>query len=189
MPRTPHLRRPDSSHLRQEWDTVAENALRIERASAERLVEALNGDLSGLYILFNQVRKHYWTVEGAGTEQIGGVLREAADRLAEITDDIAIRVHALGGVPVCGPMGIRQHAPLYMEAAHQYDVRSSLEGDLDGYATLAVQFREHIELADRLEDETTSELLRRYVKTLEEDANTLAKYLDDDTLVRRDSTG
>lgn len=189
MARTPHLRRPDSVHVRREWGTVAENALRLERASAGRLVEVLNRELSGLYILFNQVRKHYWTVEGAGTRQIGGVLEAAADRLAEITDDVAIRVHALGGVPVCGPMGIRQHAPLTMEAPHQYDVRSSLERDLDGYATLAVLFREHIELADRLGDETTSELLRRHAKTLEEDANALAKYLDDDTLVRRDSSG
>ena len=183
----PHVRRPDASHLRQEWDTVGENALRLDRASAERLVAALNSELSGLYILFNQVRKHWWTVEGAEFEQVGDFLGEAADRLTDITDEIAIRVHALGGIPVCGPMGMRQHAPIYIEAAHRYDARSSLGRDLDGYAALVVQAREHIELADSLGDGGTGKLLRRHTKTLEEDANTLARYLADDTSVRRDA--
>ena len=184
---TPHVRTPDESHLRQEWNTVAENALRLDRASAEQLVAALNSELSGLYILFNQLRKHWWTIEGAEWEGVGDFLGEAADRLADITDDVAVRVHALGGVPVCGPMGMRQHAPIYIEAAHCYDARSSLERDRDGYATLVAQAREHIELADRLGDSGTGKLLRRHTKTLEADATVLAKYLADDSVVRRDA--
>lgn len=189
MTSTPHLRQVDSSHVRQEWNTVADNALRLEQDVVEELVTALNSEVSGLYILFNQVRKHYWLIEGAEWEPISDFLEDAADRLTEMTDDIAIRITALGGVPTCGPMGIRQHAPIFIEEAHHYDVRSSLERDLDGYATLAVQWREHIELADQLGDVATSELLRRHLKTLEEDAHVLARYLADDTLVPRDATG
>lgn len=187
MTGTPHLRKPDSKHVRREWGTVTENDLRIERPVATRLVEALNDELSGLYILFNQVRKHYWTVQGAEFKQVADFLKAAADRLAEMTDDFAIRVHALGGVPVCGPMGIRQHAPLYIETPNVYDIRSSLERDLDGYATLAVQMRDHVELAETAGDEATAELLRAHLKTLEEDAHTLQKYLANDTLVRREA--
>ncbi|QHS16549.1 DNA starvation/stationary phase protection protein DpsA [Halopenitus persicus] len=188
MASTPHLRKPDADHVRQEWDTVEENALRIDPTAAERIVEALNSELSGLYILFNQVRKHHWLVEGSESGDVGDFLEDAADRLTEITDDLALRVHALGGVPVCGPMGIRQHAPIHIEAPHHYDVRSSLDRDLDGYATLAVQIREHIELADRLGDDATSELLRDHLTTLEADAHTLERYLADDTLVQHGST-
>jgi DNA-binding ferritin-like protein len=189
MTSTPHLRQVDSSHIRQKWDTVADNAFRLERDVAEQLIAALNSEVSGLYILFNQVRKHYWLVGGAESRPISDFLGAAADRLTEMTDDIAVRIHALGGVPACGPMGIRQHAPMYIEAAHRYDIRLSLERDLDGYATLAVQWREHIELAEHLGDVTTGELLRRHLRTLEADANVLAKYLADDTLVLRDATG
>jgi DNA-binding ferritin-like protein len=189
MTSTPHLRQPDSPHVRQEWDTVADNVLQFEQVVAEQLVTALNSDVSGLYILFNQVRKHYWLVGGAESGPIGDFLEGAADRLTEMTDDIAVRIHALGGVPACGPMGIRQHAPMFIEAAHRYDVCSSLERDLDGYATLAVQWREHIELAEQLGDVTTGELLRRHLKTLEADAHVLARYLADDTLALRDATG
>lgn len=188
MANTPHLRKPDAAHVRQEWDTVGPNDLRIDQESAERIVTALNSELSGLYILFNQVRKHYWLVEGAESNDVRAVLEDAADRLTEMTDDLAIRVHALGGVPVCGPMGIRQHAPMYIEAPHHYNVRSSLDRDLDGYATLAVQMRDHIELVEGLGDVTTGELLREHLRTLEEDAHTLERYLADDTLVQRGST-
>ncbi|WP_435066933.1 DNA starvation/stationary phase protection protein DpsA [Haloplanus sp. C73] len=185
MASTPHLRQPDSEHVRREWDTVGENDLRLNRDAAARIVTALNADLSGQYILFNQVRKHSWLVEGAESNSVRNVLEDAADRLSEMTDALAVRVHALGGVPVCGPMGVRQHAPLYIESPHQYDVRSSLERDLDGYATLAVQMREHIELTERMDDEATAEMLREHLETIEEDADTLDRYLDDDTLVRR----
>ncbi len=189
MTSTPHLRRPDSSHVRQEWDTVVDTGLRLDRDAADRLITALNSEVSGLYILFNQVRKHYWLVEGAESRPIGDFLEDAADRLTEMTDDIAVRITALGGVPACGPMGIRQHAPMDIEDAHRYDIRSSLERDLDGYATLAVQWRDHVELADRLGDTATGELLRRHLKTLEADAHVLERYLADETLVVRDATG
>lgn len=186
--RTPHLRRLDDAHVRRKWDSVAENELRIDPAVAGELVRALNSELSGLYILFNQVRKHYWTIEGAEWGQIDDFLVTAADRLTDVTDTVAVRVHALGGVPVCGPMGLRQHAPIHIEDAHSYDVRSSLERDLEGYATLAEQFREHIELSARIGDQATSELLRGHSKTLEEDIRVLESSLADDTLVRREST-
>ncbi|EMA36437.1 DNA starvation/stationary phase protection protein DpsA [Halococcus hamelinensis] len=189
MASTPHLRSPDPVHRRQEWGTVTDNALGIERAAAEQVVEALNRDVSGLYLLFNQVRKHKWTVEGAEFELLKAFLADAADRLSTITDEVAVRVHALGGVPVCGPMGIRQYAPMDIEAAHRYDVRSSLARDLDGYATLVVGMREHIELAERVGDTATGELLRRHLPTLEADGDTLAKCLAGDTLVRRDVLG
>lgn len=184
MANDPHLRRPDSEHIRREWGTVGDNDLRLRPEATERIVKALNDDLSGLYILFNQVRKHYWLVEGAESNDVRAFLRDAADRLTDMTDEFAIRVHALGGVPVCGPVGVRQHAPLYIEAPHHYDIRSSLERDLDAYATLAVQMREHVELAERLGDEATGELLYEHLKTLEEDAHALDRYLDDDALVR-----
>lgn len=181
-----HLRKPDSTEIRRQWATVAETPLRLEQRDTERIVDALNTELSGLYILFNQIRKHYWTFAGAEHRHLAAFLEGAADRLAELTDDIAIRVHALGGVPVCGPMGMRQHAPVDIEAPDVYDGRTSLENDLDGYATLAVSMRDHIRLADEIGDEATSEILRRAIRDLEEDAATLDKYLADDTLLRRD---
>ncbi|WP_435361674.1 DNA starvation/stationary phase protection protein DpsA [Haloarchaeobius sp. DFWS5] len=179
-----HLRRPGSSHRRQRWDTVEQTELRLERSTAEGLVDAMNDELSGLYILYNQLRKHAWCVEGSGSNQLRNLFEANTARLTEMTDDIGIRVVALGGVPVSGPMGLRQHATMYIEAANHYDVRSSLERDLEGYATLAEEFRDHVELANASGDEATSDLLAGHLFTLERDLDALDKFLADDTLVR-----
>jgi len=185
MSEKPHLRKPDAGSVRQEWDTITENGLRLDEEVAAEIVDALNDDISGFYILFNQIRKHYWIAEGAEWNDLSAFLEDAAERLTEITDAFAIRVHALGGVPVCGPMGIRQHAPLYIESEHHYDMRSSLDRDLDGYATLAVQIRDHVEMTKTYGDQATNELLRENLKTLEQDAHVLQRYLADDTLTQQ----
>ena len=177
-----HLRRPPESAVRRPWDEVGGNELRIDPADAAEEIELLNRELSGLYILFNQLRKHYWTLEGAETGQVEATLQANADTIADLTDDLAIRVHALGGVPVNGPMGVRQHATLRIEAGDVYDLRSSLENDLNAYATLAVQFRESVERANELGDQRTVELLRSGLLELERDAHEIERYLADDSL-------
>lgn len=177
-----HLRRPPESAIRRRWDEVEGNELRIDPADAAQTIELLNRELSGLYILFNQLRKHYWTLEGAETGQVVGTLEANTDTIADLTDDLAIRVHALGGVPVNGPMGVRQHATLRIEAGDIYDMRSALENDLNAYATLAVQFRESVEQAKELGDQRTVELLRSGLLALERDAHEIERYLEDDTL-------
>ncbi|MFW5939558.1 MAG: ferritin-like domain-containing protein [Halolamina sp.] len=178
----PHLRRPADAELRREWGTVGENEIRLDREAAAAVIEDVNQCLSGLYILFNQLRKHYWTIEGAESHQLVARLEDQADRLSELTDELAIRVHALGGVPVNGPMGIREHAPMRIEAGDVYSVRDALANDLDGYATLAVAFREAIETTLAVGDQRTAEALQEGLLTIEQDAHTVERYLGDDSL-------
>lgn len=178
----PHLRRPADEELRREWGSVGGNEVRLDPEAAAAVVEDVNRCLSGLYILFNQLRKRYWTVAGAESKQIEQRWEEQADRLSELTDELAIRVHALGGVPVNGPMGIREHAPMRIEGGDVYSLRDALENDLDGYATLAVTFREAIETAREVGDERTAEALEEGLLTIEQDAHTVERYLGDDSL-------
>lgn len=178
----PHLRRPADSELRRAWGEVHENELRLDPVAAAAVIEDVNRCLSGLYILFNQLRKHYWTVEGAESKQIERRLKDRADRISDLTDDLAIRVHALGGVPVNGPMGIREYAPMHIEAGDVYGVRDALANDLEGYATLAVVFREAIETALDVGDERTVETLQEGLLTIEQDAHAVERYLADDGL-------
>jgi DNA-binding ferritin-like protein len=178
----PHLRSPDVSERRREWGTVGDNEIRLDHESAAAVVDDLNHCLSGLYILFNQLRKHAWTVAGAESHQIEGRLEDNADTLSDLTDELAIRVHALGGVPVNGPKGIRQHAPMRIEAGDVYSLRDALQNDLEGYATLAVGFREAIETARAVGDERTVESLESGLLRIEGDAHTVERYLGDDSL-------
>ena len=178
----PHLRRPADEELRREWGSVDDNEIRLDPEAAAAVIEDTNRCLSGLFILFNQLRKHYWTMEGAESRQVEERLERQADRLSDLTDELAVRVHALGGVPVNGPMGIREHAPMRIESGDVYTLRDSLASDLDGYATLAVAFREAIETARSVGDQRTAEALEEGLLTIEQDAHTVERYLGDDSL-------
>jgi DNA-binding ferritin-like protein len=178
------VREPETGERLQEWGTVGENALRIDPADAEVIVDALSIDHAGSFNLFYLLRKHYWTAEGAEHEDVAGFLEGAYKRLREINDDLAIRIVELGGIPPNTPPTIQERAEVHLEAEDLYDLRASLEGDLEGYATLIVSVREHIRLVEERADLGTAERLRDHLERLEVDAHDIEQFLADDTLVR-----
>ncbi len=178
------VREPETGERRQEWGTIAENALRIDPADAEVLVDALSVDHAGSFNLFYLLRKHYWTAAGAEHEAVAAFLEEAYKRVRELNDDLAIRIVELGGIPPNTPPTLQERAEVHLEAEDLYDLRASLEGDLEGYATLIASMREHVALAEERGDQGTAELLRDHLAGLEADANVVERLLDAETLVR-----
>ena len=178
------VREPDTGERRQEWGTIAENALRIDRADAEAIVDALSVDHAGSFNLFYLLRKHYWTAAGAEHGDVADFLEDAYKRVREVNDDLAIRIVELGGIPPNTPPTLQERADVHLEAEDLYDLRTSLDGDLEGYATLIVSMRDHIALAEERGDPGTAELLRDHLEDLEEDAHVIEKLLEDETLVR-----
>lgn len=181
------VREPDSGTMRQEWGTVDENPLRIDRDDAESLVAALTVDHAGAFNLFYLLRKHYWTAEGAEFDQVANFLGNAYKRVRGINDDLAVRIVELGGVPANTPPTIQESAEVHLEAEDLYDLRTSLDGDLEGYALLVATMRDHVALAEDVGDGATAERLREHLRTLEDDANTIEQLLEDDTLVQEDA--
>jgi len=178
------VREPEAGERRQEWGTLAENALRIDPTDAEVLVDALSIDHAGSFNLFYLLRKHYWTAAGAEHEEVADVLLDAYRRVRTVNDDLAIRIVELGGIPPNTPPTIQERAEVHLEAEDLYDLRASLEGDLEGFATLIETMREHVGLADERGDPGTAELLRNRLAALEADADGIESALADETLVR-----
>jgi len=178
------IRDSETGVVRQEWDTVVDNELRIDREDAETIIDALRVDHAGSFNLFYLVRKHYWTAEGAEHGDVADFLEAAYKRVRAVNDDIAVRIVELGGVPPNTPPTIQEAAAVHLEAEDLYDLRPSLEGDLEGYATLVASVREHVDLVEDLGDSGTGERLREHLETLEADAHVLEQYLEADTLVR-----
>jgi DNA-binding ferritin-like protein len=169
--------------LRREAGTVEGNAVRIDTGKAEQVIEALNTDLAATYVLYHQLRKHHWNVAGAEYEQLHDWFDDAAEDAEDDADDIAERIQALGGVPISGPSSLEEHAPVEFEGEDVYDIRTSLENDLEMYGDIIESVREHVSLAEGLGDYATSELLRDILEDIEEDAHELDHFLEDDTLV------
>ena len=172
----------------QEAGTVEENELRIDRDKAEQVVDALNADLAATYVLYHQLKKHHWNVVGAEFRDLHLFLGEAAEEAEEFADELAERVQALGGVPVAGGKNLEEFAPVAPEGEDVYDIRTSLENDLEMYGDILESLREHVELAENLGDYTSAQVIRENIVEVEDAAHHIEHYLEGDTLVLEDST-
>jgi DNA-binding ferritin-like protein len=169
--------------IRQQAGTVESNALRLDDDRAEQVVDALNRDLAATYVLYHQLKKHHWNVEGAEFRDLHLFLGEAAEEAEEAADLLAERAQALGGVPVAGGKNLEEHAPVEPEGDDVYDVRTSLENDLELYGEIIESLREHVHLTSNLGDYASEEVLRDVLVDAEEAAHHLEHYLEDDSLV------
>jgi DNA-binding ferritin-like protein len=174
--------------VRQEAGTVEDNELRLETAKAEQVVEALNTDLAATYVLYHQLKKHHWNVEGAEFNDLHVFLGDAAGNAEAAADELAERLQAIGGTPIASGKRLEEHAPVEAEGEDVYDIRTSLENDLDIYGDIIESLRDHVELATNLGDHATAQLLREILVEVEEDAHHIDHYLEDDTLVVGEAT-
>jgi len=163
-------------------------ALRVDAERAEQIVDALNTDLASTYVLYHQLKKHHWNVEGAEFRDLHLFLGEAAEEAEAFADELAERAQALGGVPVAGTDAISEHAAVEPEDEDVYDVRTSLRNDMEMYGDIIETLRGHVELAENLGDPTTAHLLRENLINVEDAAHHIEHYLEDDTLVLESST-
>ena len=170
--------------VRQEFGTVEESeALRFDADRAAQIVDALNTDLADAYVLYHQLKKHHWNVEGAEFRDLHLFLGEAAENVEEAADELAERAQALGGTPVSSMANLQDHATIDAEDGDVYDIKTSLENDMGLYGDVIESLRDHVELAENLGDHATSQILREILVETEDDAHHIEHYLEDDTLV------
>ena len=174
--------------VQQEAGTVEENALRLDTEKAEQIVEALNTDLADAYTLYHQLHKHHWNVEGAEFLDIHVFLQEVYEDVEDAADELAERLQALGGVPHASMATLSEHATVEPEDEDVYDIRTSLENDLEMMGDVIESYRQHIELAEGLGDHATAQMLREQLETIEEHTHHVEHYLEDDTLVLESAT-
>jgi len=169
--------------VRQQADTVEENSLRLDREKAAQIVDALNTELANSYVLYHQLKKHHWVVEGAEFRDTHIFLQEAYETIEGGADLIAERAQAIGGVPVSGPTNLEERATVEFEGEDVYDIRTMFENDLEMYGDIIESMRDSIELAENLGDHATGQILREILVDVEDDGHHFDHYLEDDSLV------
>jgi DNA-binding ferritin-like protein len=172
----------------QSAGTVEENALRLKKEKAEQIIDALNTDLADAYVLYHQLHKHHWNVEGAEFRDIHVFLQEVYENVENAADELAERFQALGGVPHASMTTLAENATVVAEDEDVYDIRTSLSNDLEIMGDIIESYREHIELAEGLGDHATAQMLREQLETIEEHTHHVEHYLEDDTLVLEAAT-
>ena len=174
--------------VRQQAGTVEENALRLEMEKAEQIIDALNTDLADAYVLYHQLHKHHWNVEGAEFLEVHVFLQRVYEDVEVAADELAERLQALGGVPHASMTALAENATVEPEDEDVYDIRTSLSNDLEMMGNIIESYRQHIELAEGLGDYATSQMLRKQLETIEEHTHHIEHYLEDDTLVLESAT-
>jgi DNA-binding ferritin-like protein len=168
---------------RQEAGTVEDNPVRLDQEKAEQIVDALNSDLADAYVLYHQLHKHHWNVEGAEHLDIHVFLQEAYEAVEEAADEVAERLQAIGGVPHASMTTLAEEATVEPEDEDVYDIRTSLANDMEIYGDIIETTRSHIELTEGLGDHASAQMLREQLLDLEDHAHHIEHYLENDTLV------
>ena len=161
---------------------VGDNGLRLDEEKSGQVIDALNTDLAATYVLYHQLKKHHWNVEGAEFRDLHLFLGDAAENAEEFADELAERAQALGGVPHASMSTLEEESPVEPEDENVYDIRTSLENDLEMYGDIIETLREHIGLVQDLGDHATAEILRENLVEVEEDAHHIEHYLEEDSL-------
>lgn len=169
--------------VRKDAGSIHENPVRLDQDKVEQIVAALNADLADAYVLYHQLHKHHWNVEGAEHRDLHHFLQEAYEDIEVAADELAERVQAIGGVPHASMEALSATASVTPEDEDVYDIRMSLENDLDMLGDIIERYRSHIELAEDLGDFATAEMLREHLVNLEEHAHMIDHYLEADSLV------
>ncbi len=154
----------------------------MDQDKAEQVIDALNTDLAASTVLWHQLRKHHWNVEGSDYRDLHHFYQEAYEAMDVAADEQAERVQALGGVPVSGPVAMAQRAPVEFEGEDIYTIRTSMENDLAMCGDIIETMREHIDLARNFGDHATAHMLSEHLVELEEIAHTIEHILSDDHL-------
>ncbi|HEX6290997.1 MAG TPA: DNA starvation/stationary phase protection protein DpsA [Herpetosiphonaceae bacterium] len=168
--------------IRQQPNEIIDNPLRLNRDTAQQLIEALNSDVASLFVLFHQYQKHHWVAEGPQFRDIHLMLEEHYTATQIQADAFAERIVTLGGVPVSGPTAQLKRGYIAEEPEGILDLRQMLSNDLKANQQILIRLREHIKLARDLGDYGTEQMLKRHLREQEFRTQDIMHLLEHETL-------
>jgi starvation-inducible DNA-binding protein len=172
----------DRQTVRQKPNEVIGNSIKIERDTAQQMIDALNANVASLFVLFHQYQKHHWVAEGPQFRDIHLLLEEHYTATQQQADVFAERIVTLGGVPVSGPSAQLKRGYLEEEPEGILDLRTMLSNDLRANQRILVKLREHIALARDLGDYGTEHMLKRHLREQELRTQDIMHLLEHETL-------
>lgn len=170
--------------IEQEYDHVESNVLMLDEAVTKQVIQVLNQDLASLYVLHHQYHKHRWVVEGPQFRELEQLFAMHAEQVELAAVEVGERANALGGVPAATMRKQLEVTYLEEEPDGILGIRDMLERDVDAERTIANRLREHIQLATKLGDWGTEDLLKQTLQATEKRAAFVQKHLERESLDR-----
>lgn len=168
--------------IKQKFGDVEENPIRLSEGYTKQIIEQLNTDLASHFIIFFQLKKHHWLVEGSDWKHIHAALDEYAKSIQGHADELAERVNLLGGIPLSNPSRFVEVSYVEYEGEDKMDLRMMLQNDLEAQQITIEQFRERIQFTKKNNDFGTEDVLKDMIGDHEEIAHEIDHYLKNASL-------
>ncbi len=155
-----------------------EKKIGLEETVKQQMANHLSLILADTYVLYIKTQNFHWNVTDSRFYFLHLFFEKQYKELAEAIDELAERIRALG---FRTPGGLKQ----FIEMSSLKDSEADLSADemlqilLDDHQSLCCCIREHIELASKLRDEGTADLLIQRLRAHEKTAWMLTSHLVD----------
>jgi starvation-inducible DNA-binding protein len=173
-----------SQETKQKFDELEKNPIVLSEDYTKQMKEQLNTDLASHFMLFYQLKKQHWIVEGPDWKHVSAALDGYAKTIQELAEELAERITLIGGIPVSNPSRFEELSYVQFEGEDKYNLRTMLENDLKAEQQLITSIRERIDFAKENKDHGIDDLLKDVLEGHEKNAHELHHYLQAESLER-----
>ena len=168
--------------IRQRIENVGHNCISLPLEYTEIITNELNTDLATYHIIYLQLKKHHWVVEGPDWKHVHLALDEYATLVNKHIDLIAERIVMLEALPISDPTMFKDLAYIDLEEQDKIDLRTMLFNDCIAFQTIIKQTKERIIKSIENEDFGTEKILKDILLDQENIIHELDMYLKDESL-------
>jgi starvation-inducible DNA-binding protein len=138
----------------------------------------LNQVLADTIVLRDMYKKHHWQMSGATFYQLHLLLDKHYEEQAELTDLIAERIQALGGIALAMPHDVAEQSRVERPPIGREEVPVQLSRLLEAHELILKEAHEFAKAADDAGDDGTNDLLvSNVIRTNERQVWFIAEHL------------
>jgi starvation-inducible DNA-binding protein len=143
----------------QEFDTVVKLPTGLDPEIVLESTRNLNQVLADTMMLRDMYKKHHWQLSGPTFYQLHLLFDKHYTEQAELTDLIAERIQALGGVALAMPHDIAEHTRVERPPIDREEVPVQISRLLEAHEIILKEAREFAKIAGEKGDDGTNDLL------------------------------
>lgn len=173
--------------LVQEFGTVVRIPIGLDDNVRLESTQNLNQVLADTIMLRDFYKKCHWQVSGATFYQLHLLFDKHFSEQVELTDEIAERIQALGGVTIAIAHDVAEHTRVERPPIHREEVPDMISRLLSTHELILKEAREYAQAATKAGDDGTNDLLvSDVIRTNEAQAWFISEHLVDLPLVKAD---
>jgi starvation-inducible DNA-binding protein len=143
----------------QEYGTVVDLPLGVDSAKRLDSSRNLNQVLADTIMIREMYKKAHWQVSGHTFYQLHLLLDKHYEEQAELVDEIAERIQALGGVTIATPHDVSEQTRIERPSIHRQEVPEQLSRLLEAHEIILKESHEFAKAANEAGDDGTNDLL------------------------------